>query len=505
MNNNDVINSVGKRISGMSFTSPVSIFPCRIVSVNKENLTADVYSQETSAVIKNVPICFPSKGSGYGAYFMPRANSTYLLLYSNKRKPYILASAPISINLESPGVTEKLMPGENETQSYGTAYIRQDISGNNILSSQFGNENIQDANGVNRSSSLGYQSNTIGTKNINGLSLTQNACLDREYLNQNTLKVFDYYECYSQIEINKTYKPDEIISFVGDEASINQIIRQDIISATKDCLDKIELFKSAVLTQKNIIKDMALSDLELATAISETYTIMKDFNIVRKGVKIVIEKGNALNRRPNNISEVTSFQSVDFAQRDGIDIVYRMTIEDAQTGLAKGVLTIDAEGNCDFNFKSLNIDVESFTSTVPITGPSAYPDIDPADGIVDEANRLTLDGVTIEPQDVVDLEENKADKPNVRNFVVTVRFEANEVITFSTGDGASLGRSTPSGDTVLLPTSSALMISDNSCRILLDGMELLKGQEFIWDSQTTGHFPFILDAGDTFKIESTTV
>jgi hypothetical protein len=46
-----------------------------------------------------------------------------------------------------------------------------------------------------------------------------------------------------------------------------------------------------------------------------------------------------------------------------------------------------------------------------------YPDVSPEDGIVDEANRITLDGVTVEPQevkqaeaDIIDLDLTKMDK-----------------------------------------------------------------------------------------------
>jgi hypothetical protein len=111
---------------------------------------------------------------------------------------------------------------------------------------------------------------------------------------------------------------------------------------------------------------MTLTDAEVATAITNAYAQMKNFNIVRKGVKIVIEKGNALNRRPNNISDVTKFKSTDFAQRNGVDIVYRMTVEDVVTGLPKGMITIDADGNCDLKFKSLNIEADTFTTTTPL-------------------------------------------------------------------------------------------------------------------------------------------
>jgi hypothetical protein len=47
------------------------------------------------------------------------------------------------------------------------------------------------------------------------------------------------------------------------------------------------------------------------------------------------------------------------------------------------------------------------------------------------------------------------------------------------------------------------MISDNTCRIFLNGVQVRKGSgyDFVWDSTTTGHFTSILDVGDYFEIE----
>jgi hypothetical protein len=97
----------------------------------------------------------------------------------------------------------------------------------------------------------------------------------------------------------------------------------------------------------------------------------------------------------------------------------------------------------------------------------------------------------------------RASVPSTRKFIVTTGFAANEVITFSTGNGAGSGRSTASGDTITLPASDAAMVADNTCRIHLDGLQVRKGSgnTFVWDSTTTGHFTVAMDVGDYFEIE----
>jgi hypothetical protein len=88
-----------------------------------------------------------------------------------------------------------------------------------------------------------------------------------------------------------------------------------------------------------------------------------------------------------------------------------------------------------------------------------------------------------------------------RNFVVTAPFDANEIITFTTGSGNSGGTSTATGGTMVLPSSGAAMLADNTCRIFLNGVLQVKQTDFVWDSTTTGHFTFALDVADWFSIE----
>lgn len=91
---------------------------------------------------------------------------------------------------------------------------------------------------------------------------------------------------------------------------------------------------------------------------------------------------------------------------------------------------------------------------------------------------------------------------NVRIYIVTTGFIANEVITVSTGAGASAGVTTVSGDTITsLGASSAVFNADKKTRVLLNGYETVKGTDVIWDSSTTFHFWRALDVNDSFQIK----
>jgi hypothetical protein len=89
--------------------------------------------------------------------------------------------------------------------------------------------------------------------------------------------------------------------------------------------------------------------------------------------------------------------------------------------------------------------------------------------------------------------------------LVIAAFATNEVITLSNGVGAGSGSATASLDTTMpLHASAALFNADRRCSVQLNGAEQIKGTDFIWDSTTTGHFAFILDVGDYYKIKTNT-
>jgi hypothetical protein len=91
----------------------------------------------------------------------------------------------------------------------------------------------------------------------------------------------------------------------------------------------------------------------------------------------------------------------------------------------------------------------------------------------------------------------------VAKYVVTTAFAANEVVTLTTGAGGVSGISTPSGEYsgVVLGASANAFRDNNQIEILENGVEQVKSSDFIWDSNTTGHFIIALDVTDTFSVK----
>ncbi len=74
-------------LRAMDAKANVSVLPCRIVKVHKENLTADVYVQETSGTVLNVPICFPSKAALFSTPIEVFDRTTTTNLYTFRTCP----------------------------------------------------------------------------------------------------------------------------------------------------------------------------------------------------------------------------------------------------------------------------------------------------------------------------------------------------------------------------------------------------------------------------------
>jgi hypothetical protein len=91
----------------------------------------------------------------------------------------------------------------------------------------------------------------------------------------------------------------------------------------------------------------------------------------------------------------------------------------------------------------------------------------------------------------------------VAKYLVTTGFAAAEVITLTSGAGAASGASTPSGDyaAVALGASANAFRDNNDIEVHENGVEQIKSTDFIWNSNTTGHFAIALDAGDAFVVK----
>jgi hypothetical protein len=226
--------------------------------------------------------------------------------------------------------------------------------------SGFSNSNIQDAQGVNRAYSLGSKRLDIASKHISGFGLNSSKATTSTMLTSIEQKVSDYSEFYSAIISPKIYKPAEIL--VSGE--ISQTIKTTVISAAKNILDKVASFKTTFLNIKTQMQDMTISDTALASLTEQLYAQMKSFNIEKKGVKIIIEKGNAINKakRPSDISDINNLLPTDYDKLDGIDICYRMIVENDSGTLGK--IEIDTLGNCNASFNSLTVTgALNFTNT----------------------------------------------------------------------------------------------------------------------------------------------
>lgn len=361
-----VMNGIRKDINKISPNAKPSILLCRINKVNPEKLTADIYVNEVSTILYNVPICFPSKGRGYGSYFMPKEGGTYIVMFTSKNRPYILASAQITNNDTSQISVEKLLPGENTIQGIGGGFLRQDVLGNNILSSSFGNSLIVNKDGTNRNYSLGKEDKTIASKEIYGFGIESNVKTEAHMFNTSQLKTVHYSEYYSLISVPKVYTSQEILNIESGTMNIKQDIKNSIILSAKQAMEKITEFKSKVNDLKNEIQNPNLEDSELEIRMTQAITSLKSFNIPRKGVKITIEKGNVLNRDINNINDIKSLQASDFVASDfNKDICLRLLVKDVETNNTVASAYIDTDGNCKVKFKKLIIDADiEFTQGV---------------------------------------------------------------------------------------------------------------------------------------------
>ena len=163
-------------------------------------------------------------------------------------------------------------------------------------------------------------------------------------------------------------------------------------------------------------------------------------------------------------------------------------------GVAEGAnVGASASENTQISFVYIAADgtltLTAVTDTIEFNVNKLYMEAHVPTIYLEGANR---DTVIVEPQ---------VQEPLSRVLTVTAAFAANEVITLSTGAGAGTGTSTPTGDTVVLDTSAALFNANNLVRVRLNGVQLIRNIEAVWDSTLTMHVNIAMDIGDVLEVE----
>lgn len=134
----------------------------------------------------------------------------------------------------------------------------------------------------------------------------------------------------------------------------------------------------------------------------------------------------------------------------------------------------------------------NLTSTVEFTLPLVYssrnvPDLKKAGSNIDK--------------DVISVSI-----PSITNtyYTVTAKFEANEIIDLTNGNGSIAGTSTKDGVTPLLPSTSALFKSNGNVVILRNGLEGTKGTggDFEWVSASSIRTNRKIKVGEILQIKA---
>lgn len=89
-------------------------------------------------------------------------------------------------------------------------------------------------------------------------------------------------------------------------------------------------------------------------------------------------------------------------------------------------------------------------------------------------------------------------------FTVTTEFPANEVIDLTDGTGSTEGATTIYGDATLsidLGADAAAFRANKQIKVLLNGVEQIKGTDIVYDTLNTVHFALALDVNDVVTFE----
>lgn len=343
----DSYNSVSRNLLGYSQIGnlPTTVHICKIQKVYEENLTADIFIPKTATTLLQVPLCFNFKDAHSGGIFMPSEGSTALVLRSTEGKFFIICSATFSKDNKS---AMNILKNENVIFTPNT-FFKQDNTGNQIFSSSFSSTSIIGSDG--RMSN--YHSNEIlsnvSMKKISGVTKVPS---------DNGVKVMSYEKHYTDaVYSSNVYNKSDIVSVTNTTLTVNNTIREEILSSCSQMLDKVKnFFKDMRSFRDTLSLRSNLSPQEASDIVSQTSIKLYNDYSIKKTASLIIEKGCAINKDINSAADLENIKIEDIdVSQSGKNIVFRLTVKSPTTGLPVARISIDEEGLLKIQSKNYNL------------------------------------------------------------------------------------------------------------------------------------------------------
>ncbi|MCX8074105.1 MAG: hypothetical protein N2749_00775 [Clostridia bacterium] len=321
---------------------------CILKKVYPHNLTADVFIPKTSMRLFNVPILFPYLGLDSGIIIMPKENSPAIIIKTSDSKHFIISSVNNFFSEDNPF---KILDGENIIFSPSKILFKQDSVGNQIFMSGGGSTNILTKNNEIIDYSFSKISKTTASKTIVGTTNISN----------NTSKevvALEYSQVYNKIKKIKTYSKDDILVVDDKEnISVNDNIKQEIISSSNKIIENIREFFDDINSFKNkIMKNPYMSKEDIEKNVLDIKTKLYNKYSTEKKACITIEKGAAIKKNIDNLYELSKLTLNDIeTSQEGNMIVFRLKVSD-NDGNVVAALTFDECGNVKLKCKDFKIE-----------------------------------------------------------------------------------------------------------------------------------------------------
>ena len=340
--------ALSNKLINSSTTSISNINVCVINKINPDTLTATVLLPESSKIIENVPLSFPAKYAGGGAFFMPKEGQLALYLVTQTNRAFVISSAAITRN----DLGFNLYPGENIIISDSGSLFKQDMWGaSTMLSRSAGFSSLDDAFSNNTISS-GSQDYTVSSKTLRGLPADINTVSISKIANGGNVRPLNKEEIYSSVQGIKSYSVSDIL--VSNE--INADASNKILKGVLDI--------KALASDFNNTLDSFSSDIDNANNINSITSIKKDysnrmsnkFKLARKA-SVVIQKGNVTTANIDTLDDALMLTDADFEKSpEGNNLVLKVSVIDADTQQENATISIDSKGIAHMKFNKLVID-----------------------------------------------------------------------------------------------------------------------------------------------------
>lgn len=334
-----------------------------IIGIDIASMTCDIRIYTKGTIISRVVIALPANSPEQTMFSTPVVGQTCVLITTSE-----LYNIALPIGMASSQGSLPIYQGENVMKSKGGQLVSQDSAGNQVISNKSSVIDVQGRGGVKTESSFGRHERTTHSESISGISRHESDH-SSDIPSGGAILGTTVEKYFSTVETSVVNPAEKYVLSRNGNPYIDQNEKIKCINRASESMISINYIRTSLNELRLRMYNRSMNEADYISAVNQLKAKIKTDFQIKKNLSLVIEKGNALNYNPENVSDITNITKDSVAKsKFDKDIVYRVKVVSPTTGMKLGGIYFDEAGNCMIDCENLVINARRDADIITDSG-----------------------------------------------------------------------------------------------------------------------------------------